>query len=58
MTKAMMNEMNYRDMANTRIVTRMKQVIILVAIIAAGIAISIATESKAENLTSKAAIRN
>lgn len=44
----------YREMANTRIVSRFKQVVILVAIIAAGIVISIATESKSDGLSTKA----
>lgn len=43
--------MEYRGIANTRIVTRFKQVIILVAIIIAGIAISMATEAKSGSVT-------
>lgn len=54
----MTNGMMYREMANTRIVSRFKQVIILVAIIAAGIVISIATESKSDALTTKASVLN
>lgn len=48
----------YRVMTNTRIVSRFKQVIILMAIIAAGIAISIATESKSDDLSTKASVLN
>lgn len=54
----MTNEMQYRDMANTKILGRLKQVIILVAIIAAGIVISMATESKSDGLTTKATVLN
>lgn len=56
--KLMTNGMQYRDMANTGIVSRFKQVIILIAIIAAGIIISIATESKPEGLATKASVLN
>lgn len=48
----------YREMPNTRIVSRFKQVIILMAIIAAGIVISIATEGKSGGLSSKASVLN
>jgi hypothetical protein len=48
----------YREMANTRIVSRFKQVIILVAIIAAGIVISIATEGKSDGLSPKTSVLN
>lgn len=54
----MTNGIQYREMANTRIVSRFKQVIILVAIIAAGIVISIATESKSDALSTKASVLN
>jgi hypothetical protein len=56
-TKAMTNGM-YREVVNTRIVSRFKQVIILMAIIAAGIVISIATESKSDVLSTKASVLN
>lgn len=46
----------YRETVNTRIVSRFRQVIILMAIIAAGIAISIATESKSDGLSTKASV--
>lgn len=56
---AMTNGMQYRaEMANTRIVSRLKQVIILVAIIAAGIVISIATESKSDALPKASVLNN
>jgi hypothetical protein len=58
MTKAMTNEMQYRDIANTKILGRLKQVIILVAIIAAGIVISMATETKSDSLSTKASVLN
>lgn len=55
----MTNGMQYRaEMANTRIVSRLKQVIILVAIIAAGIVISIATESKSDALPKASVLNN
>ncbi|HMV10824.1 MAG TPA: hypothetical protein PK325_07965 [Cyclobacteriaceae bacterium] len=53
MTKGM-----YRDMGNTGIISRFKQVIILLAIIAAGIIISVATESKPDSFSSKASVLN
>ena len=56
--KAMTNGIQYREMANTRIVSRFKQVIILVAIIAAGIVISVVTESKSDGLSTKASVLN
>jgi hypothetical protein len=56
---AMTNGIQYRaEMANTRIVSRLKQVIILVAIIAAGIVISIATESKSDALPKASVLNN
>lgn len=48
----------YREVANTRLMSRLKQVLILIAIIAAGIAISIATESKSDTLSIKASVLN
>lgn len=48
----------YRATANTRVVSRVKQVIILAVIIVAGILISIATESKSGALSSKASVLN
>lgn len=48
----------YRDMGNTGIVSRFKQVIILIAIIVVGIMISVATESKPESLSTKASVLN
>lgn len=58
--KAMTNGIQYRSVGNTGVVSRYKQVIILVAIIAACIAISMLTESKSSNglSTSKAAVLN
>jgi hypothetical protein len=53
MTKGM-----HRDMGNTGMVSRFKQVIILLAIIAAGIIISMATESKPEALSTKTSVLN
>lgn len=54
----MTNGMQYREMANTKIVSRLKQVIILVAIIAAGIVISIATESKSDAFQKASVLNN
>lgn len=54
----MTNGMYGSEMANMKIMSRFKQVIILVAIIAAGIVISIATESKSDGLASKASVLN
>ncbi len=53
-----MSEMQYKGIANTRIVTRLKQVLILLAIIIAGIAISIATEAKSEVRPAGASVLN
>jgi hypothetical protein len=57
-TKANMTNGMYREMANTRIVSRFKQVIILVAIIAAGIVISVVTEGKSDVLSPKTSVLN
>ena len=56
--RAMTNGMQYREIANTRVVSRFRQVIILVAIIAAGIVISMATESKSDVLPKTSVLNN
>lgn len=43
--QTMMKEIDLKEIANARIVSRIKQVLVLLAIIAIGIMISIATES-------------
>lgn len=41
----MMKELDFKEIANAKIASRIKQVVVLVAIILIGILISIATES-------------
>lgn len=48
----------HREMGNTGMASRFKQVMILVVIIAACILISMATESKQDSLSTKASVLN